>query len=142
MSLRWLLLLWLSTVGLRAFAAGDCFSFTHAGEKAGQKICITGIVVEVHTTRSGVTYLNFCRDYRDCGFSIVVFPHDRRRLGNVRILQGREIRITGKVEKRNGRAQMAWHDPNQLVVAVGDAPSNPPSGPTAPASPQSSPSKP
>ena len=66
-------------------------------EKTGKIACVTGKVIEVHTIKTGVTYLNFCRDYRDCGFSIVVLAGDARRLRDVRVLQGREIRITGKV---------------------------------------------
>jgi hypothetical protein len=96
----------------------ECVPFTRALEKAGEIACVTGKVVEVHTIKTGVTYLNFCRDYRDCGFSVVVLAGDARRLRDVRVLQGREIRITGKVTSKGRRAEMRWQKPEQLLVAI------------------------
>ncbi len=96
----------------------ECVPFTQALEKAGEIACVTGKVVEVHTIKTGVTYLNFCRDYRDCSFSIVVLAGDARRLRDVRVLQGREIRITGKVTSQGRRAEMRWQKPEQLLVAI------------------------
>jgi len=96
----------------------ECVPFTRALEKVGEIACITGKVVEVHTTKSGFTYLNFCRDYRDCSFSVVIFGGDARRLRDVRVLQGREIRITGQVTKYGRRAEMRWRKPEQVLVAI------------------------
>jgi hypothetical protein len=96
----------------------ECVPFTQAIEKAGELACVTGKVVEVHTIKTGVTYLNFCRDYRDCSFSVVVLAGDARRLRDVCVLQGREIRITGKVTSKGRRAEMRWQKPEQLQVAV------------------------
>ncbi len=96
----------------------ECVPFSRALEKVGEIACVTGKVVEVHTTKSGFTYLNFCRDYRDCSFSVVIFGGDARRLRDVRVLQGREIRITGQVTRYGRKAEMRWRKPEQLQVAV------------------------
>jgi hypothetical protein len=96
----------------------DCVPFSRALERAGQMACVTGKVVEVHTTKTGTTYLNFCRDYRDCNFSVYVLAGDARRLRDVRVLQGREIRITGLVTQYGHKAEMRWRKPEQLLVAV------------------------
>ena len=96
----------------------ECVPYTRALEKLGQIACVTGKVIEVHTTKTGFTYLNFCRDYRDCSFSVVVFGGDARRLRDLRVLQGQEIRITGKVTSKGRRAEMRWQKPEQLWVAV------------------------
>lgn len=98
--------------------ATECVPFTQAIEKAGEIVCVTGKVVEVHTIKTGVTYLNFCRDYRDCSFSVVVLAGDARRLRDVHVLQGREIRITGKVTSKGRRAEIRWQKPEQLQVAI------------------------
>jgi DNA/RNA endonuclease YhcR with UshA esterase domain len=98
--------------------APECVPYTRAREKVGEIACITGKVIEVHTTKTGVTYLNFCRDYRDCSFSVVVLGSDARRLRDVRVLQGREIRITGKVTQYEGRIEMRWQKSEQVLVAV------------------------
>jgi hypothetical protein len=96
----------------------ECVPYTRALEKVGEIACITGKVLEVHTTRTGSTYLDFCRDYRDCSFSVVIFGGDARRLRDVRVLEGREIRITGKVTGNARRAAIRWQKPEQLLVAI------------------------
>jgi hypothetical protein len=97
--------------------ARECVPYTRALEKAGEIACITGKVVEVHRAKTGVTYLDFCRDYRDCNFSVVVLAGDAH-LRDFRVLQGREIRITGKVTSKGRRAEMRWRKPEQLQVAI------------------------
>jgi hypothetical protein len=101
-------------------AEGDseCVPYTRAVEKVGEIACVTGKVVAVHTIRSGSTFLNFCRDYRDCNFSVVIYGGDARRLRDVRVLEGREIRITGMVTGHGHRAEMRWQKPEQLLVAI------------------------
>ncbi len=98
----------------------QCLPFTRALEKAGETACITGKVVEVHVARSGMTYLNFCRDERDCSFAVAVAPADARRFGNLQALKNREIRITGKVFRRGHLAEITWRSDDQLLVAVDD----------------------
>ena len=100
-----------------AYDDSECVPYTRAPEKAGEIACVTGKVVEVNRTKTGTTYLNFCRDYRDCNFSVVVLAGDAH-LRDFRVLQGREIRITGKVTSNGRRAEMRWRKPEQLQVAV------------------------
>jgi len=96
----------------------ECVPYTRALEKVGEITCVTGKVVAVHTIRSGSTFLNFCRDYRDCNFSVVIFGGDARRLRDVRVLEGREIRITGMVTGNGRKAAIRWQKPEQLLVAI------------------------
>ena len=102
-----------------ASATDECLPFTRASERVGQTACVSGKVIEVHTTGNGITYLNFCRNYHDCGFAVAVFPAALRKLGNVRSLQGHEIAITGKVTKHRFQAEIAWRNADQLVVKSG-----------------------
>jgi hypothetical protein len=105
-----------------AAGAAECVPFTRALEKVGESACITGKIVEVRVARGGTTYLNFCREQRDCGFAVAVAPADARRFGNLAVLKNREIRITGKVFRREHRAEMVWRRQNQLLVASDEAP--------------------
>jgi hypothetical protein len=99
-------------------SAPECVPFTRALEKAGENACITGKVVDVRVARSGMTYLDFCRDYRDCGFAVAVAPADARRFGNLRALKNREIQITGKVFRSGHLAGIVWRNEEQLLVAA------------------------
>jgi len=75
---------------------------------------VRGTVVHVEEGNRGVTFLDFCPDYHNCPFTVVVFASDLRRLGDVRQLQGREIAIRGRIEEYDDRAEIILKRPEQL----------------------------
>jgi hypothetical protein len=97
-----------------AFAA-NCISFTDAPKKIDENVCVTGKVLKVNSSaRSGTVFLNFCENYRKCPFSVVVFPRDLEKVGDVRALEGRVIEIHGRVKEYKGQAEMVLEDIQQL----------------------------
>jgi hypothetical protein len=62
----------------------------------------------------GVTFLNFCRDSRICPFTVVVLSADLKKVGDIRLLEGREVEIKGTIEDYEGRAQMVLRHTQQL----------------------------
>ena len=71
----------------------------------------------------GVHFLDFCEDFRVCPFTVVVFPGDLKRVGDVRQLQGKQIEIEGEVKGYDGRAEIVLQGLGQLR---GDAAHIPP----------------
>ncbi|MGA2992522.1 MAG: hypothetical protein ABSD88_18795 [Candidatus Korobacteraceae bacterium] len=103
----------------------QCVPFTEALSKVGQTACIEGTVVGVYVTRLGVTYLDFCPDFRNCAFTVAVLPSGTRGIANLKTLKGADIRITGKVKKRGHSAEMTWEKEGQLLVAYSEPPPEP-----------------
>jgi hypothetical protein len=100
---------------LIASAAAGCVPFTEAKKHVGDELCITGKVLKVASSpRSGTHFLNFCEDYRNCPFTVVVFAKDLPRIGDVRQLEGQEIKIYGKVKEYKGQAEIILNDVRQL----------------------------
>lgn len=99
---------------LGASAAAECFPFEHAGAHLGESVCIRGKVLKVSRVESGVTFLNFCEDYRGCPFTVVVFPSDMRDVGDVRYLEGKEIKIQGTVKAYKSQIEIVLKDRTQL----------------------------
>ena len=96
--------------------ASGCLPFTEAPKHVGDHVCITGKVVKVGVSeRSGTHFLNFCEDYKNCAFSVVVFPRDLRKVGDVTWLEGKTIEIHGEVKQYKGQAEMALSDVAQLT---------------------------
>jgi hypothetical protein len=95
--------------------ATDCVPFAEARHHLGKTQCVTGTVVHVKEGNSGVTFLDFCENYETCPFTVVVFPGDLRRVGDVRQLTGRAIEIKGTVEEYDGRAEIILRHPQQLL---------------------------
>jgi hypothetical protein len=54
----------------------------------------------------GVHFLDFCEDKMACPFSVVVFSHDLKDVGDVRRLAGRTIEIRGALKMYEGRPEI------------------------------------
>lgn len=103
------ILLW----SLSAVAA--CKPMTEARKYVGDSVCISGKVVKVaRSPRSGTHFLNFCDDYKNCPFTVVIFAKDLQRVGDVRELEGKQIEIYGKVKEYKGQAEIILSDVRQL----------------------------
>jgi hypothetical protein len=86
-------------------AASDCISFQQATQHVGENQCVIGKVMRVKASR-GVHFLDFCEDQMACPFTVVVFSHDLKDVGDIRRLAGRTIEIHGPVKLYQGRAEI------------------------------------
>jgi hypothetical protein len=71
-------------------------------------------VVKVAESASGTFFLNFCEKYRDCPFTVVVFPSSLKDVGDVRALEGKTIEVFGKITSWRGHAEIVLKDARQL----------------------------
>jgi hypothetical protein len=55
-----------------------------------------GKVLRVKVSAKGVHYVDFCEDQMACSFTVVVFPHVLKDVGDVRRLSGRILRFAGR----------------------------------------------
>ncbi len=62
----------------------------------------------------GVTLLNFCKEAKACPFTVVVFPGDLKKMGDVRLLEGRQIEIKGTIQDYDGHAEIILRRSQQL----------------------------
>lgn len=95
--------------------ASDCLPLAEAAHHVGENKCITGRVVHVKVGSRGVHFLDFCSEQMACPFSVVVFPHDLKDVGDVRRLVGRLIEIHGPVKLYDGRAEIILSNVSQLT---------------------------
>ncbi len=109
----WSVVLW-SVFHLPAFAS-DCIPIQQANQHVGETKCVTGKVLRVKVGTRGVHFLDFCEDQAACPFSVVVFPHDLKDVGDVRRLEGRTIEINGRVKLYDGRAEIILNRVSQIT---------------------------
>jgi hypothetical protein len=108
---------------ISSLSPGKCISFSEAASHIGENHCVSGKVLEIEHDEKGLTYLNFCEKLHPCPFTIVVFPADLKRVGDVRDLEGTFVEVHGRVKEYSGRAQMVLEDPGQLRDQEGPVPS-------------------
>lgn len=99
-----------------AASASDCLPIREASQHVGENKCITGKVLRVKAGPKGVHFVDFCEDQMACPFTVVVFPHDLKDVGDVRRLAGQMIEIHGPVKLYNGRAEIILNRVSQLTA--------------------------
>jgi len=86
--------------------AADCLPIHEAAQHIGETKCVTGKVLRVKVGAAGVHFLDFCEDQMACPFTVVVFGHDLKDVGDVRRLAGRTIEIRGVLKVYDGRPEI------------------------------------
>ena len=94
--------------------ASDCIPVQSAHEHVGQNQCVTGKVLRVKAA-SGVHFLDFCEDQMACPFTVVIFSHDLKDVGDVRRLAGRTIEIHGAIKRYDGRPEIILTNISQIT---------------------------
>jgi hypothetical protein len=98
-----------------AARASDCLPIREAKQHVGETKCVTGKVLRVKAGARGVHFVDFCEDQMACPFTVVVFPHDLKDVGDVRRLAGKVIEIRGPVKLYDGRAEIILNRVSQLT---------------------------
>jgi hypothetical protein len=75
---------------------------------------VAGKVLRVKVAK-GVHFLDFCEDQMACPFTVVVFSHDLKDVGDVRRLAGRTIEIHGPVKLYDGRPEIILNRISQIT---------------------------
>ena len=91
-----------------------CIPFDQARNHLDETQCVIGKVIRVQEGDEGVHYLDFCEDHRLCTFTVVVFPHDLKKIGDVRQLAGRVVEIRGEIKEYDERAEIVLASAKQL----------------------------
>jgi len=95
--------------------ASDCIPIGEASQHVGETKCVTGKVLRVKVSATGVHFLDFCEDQLACPFTVVIFSHDLKDVGDVRGLTGRTIEIHGPVKLYDGRAEIVLNRISQIT---------------------------
>lgn len=113
---RWVIpaLVALLFVNPGTLSAADCIPIHQAGQHIGETKCVTGKVVRVKVATKGVHFLDFCEDHLACPFTVVVFAHDLRDVGDVRRLAGQTIEIRGALKLYDGRPEIILRRISQI----------------------------
>ncbi len=95
---------------LPALAETECIPFEKAKEHVGEAVCVTGKIVNVGHSKS-TWYLDFCENYKDCPFVVVVFERDLKDASKLKQFEGQTIRIFGPIKMYKGRPEIVlWHE--------------------------------
>lgn len=106
----------LALVGALSPALATPISVGKAASHVGQSTTVEGVVSDVHTSRSGVTFLDFGGRYPDNAFTGVILEEDAGNFGDVQSLSGRTVSVTGQVQLYRGKPEIIIRSAGQLKV--------------------------
>ena len=97
---------------------GDLKTYTYAEASGhiGETAWVTGKIVEVFTSATNTTFLDYCANYKTCPFTAVIFASDKSKFPNLLQYQGKEITIKGEIKTYQGRAEIILSDPRQILA--------------------------
>jgi hypothetical protein len=113
------------TLFFPALSPAECIPFTEARAHIGETQCITGTVYRVKQGARGVTFFDFCEDFRVCPFTVAIFPGHLKDIGDVRQLKNRVVEIHGDLKEYDGRAEIVLEQLRQLGGAAALVPKLP-----------------
>jgi hypothetical protein len=103
-----------SICSARKTQSSPCLSLADASKHVGTDQCVSGTVMRIEHSVKGVTRLNFCKEAKGCPFTVVVFPTDIKKMGDIQQLEGRQIEIKGTIQDYDGRAEIVLKRTQQL----------------------------
>lgn len=88
--------------------------YTEAGKHIGETASVQGKLLKVYTAKSGVTFLDFCANYKTCPFTAVIFADDLKNFPDLESYEGQTVTLTGKISSYQGKAEIILDSPSQL----------------------------
>src|SRR3989344_3004374 len=89
--------------------------YTEAPKHVGEYASVRGTLVDAYTSASGTVFLDFCKNYKTCPFSGVIFADDAQKFGNLSRYAGSVVTLTGKIASYQGKAEITLSDPSQIT---------------------------
>ena len=105
-----------SSAGAAAFSAAGRDVITPAATSSyvGQTVTVRGVVSDIHTTRSGVIFIDMDGRYPENAFTAVIFAENAAEFPDVGSLDGRTIEIIGRVRLYRGKPEIVLTSGHQL----------------------------
>ena len=99
-------------------------SASEANAHFDESAVVTGKVVQV-TFRPKVVFLNLDKLHPDTPFTAVIFAKDTNSFGDLKLLEGKNVEISGKIKEFKSSAEIVVESTNQLKVLPAPAPAKP-----------------
>jgi DNA/RNA endonuclease YhcR with UshA esterase domain len=81
----------------------------------GQEMIVTGTVAQV-SIRPGIVFLNMDKPYPRSPFTLVIFPANTNRFGDLKTLKGASVEVKGKIVNYHNRPEIVLEKSSQLTV--------------------------
>ncbi len=95
-------------------SASTVIDYTDAPEHIGDYLSVRGTPVKIYASSKGTVFFDYCIDYKNCPFSVVIFSDDAKKFADLPAYQNRMITVTGLVKQYGSHAEIVLTDPKQV----------------------------
>lgn len=103
-----------AAAGAAAKVSIGTIDYTEAVAHVGEYASVRGTLVSAYTSASGTVFLDFCKSYKTCPFSGVIFADDAKAFGDLSRYAGQTVILTGKISSYQDKAEIVLSDPAQF----------------------------
>jgi len=103
-----------AAAGAAAPLSAGTIDYTDAPSHIGQIASVRGTLINSYTSKTGTVFLDFCKSYKGCPFSAVIFADDVKKFGDLSKYNGQTITLTGKISSYQGTAEIVLSSPSQI----------------------------
>jgi len=103
-----------AAAGAAANVSIGTIDYTDAPNHIGDFALVRGTLVDAYTSASGTVFLDFCKSYKSCPFSGVIFADDVKKFSDLSRYNGTTVTLTGKISSYQGKAEIILSDPSQI----------------------------
>ena len=103
-----------AAAGAAANVSIGTIDYTAASSHIGDYASVRGTLIDAYTSSSGTVFLDFCKSYKNCSFSGVIFADDVKKFGDLSRYNGTTITLTGKISSYQNKAEIILSNPSQL----------------------------
>ena len=103
-----------AAAGAAAPVSIGTIDYAEATKYIGEYASVRGTLVKAYTSASGTVFLDFCKSYKTCPFSGVIFADDAKKFGDLSRLAGQTVTLSGKISSYQGKAEIVLSEPGQL----------------------------
>ncbi len=82
----------------------------------GKTASVRGTLFKAYAANSGTVFLDFCKNYKTCSFSGVIFSGDISAFGDLSRYVDKTITLTGEISSYQGKAEIILSSPSQLSL--------------------------
>lgn len=103
-----------AAAGAAANVSIGTIDYIDAPAHVGERASVRGTLVRAYISKSGTVFLDFCKSYKTCPFSGVIFADDAKQFGDLSRYEESVVTLTGKISSYEGRAEIILSSPSQL----------------------------
>jgi len=105
-----------AAAGAAANVSIGTIEYTQANAHVGEYASVRGTLVKAYTSKTGTVFLDFCKSYKTCSFTGVIFADDAKKFGDLSRYAGALVTISGKISSYQGRAEIILSEVSQISL--------------------------